>query len=134
VELAREVARAGRTQKPLVLAFVDVDGLKKTNDSLGHAAGDQLLARVVRTMRARLRPYDLIVRVGGDEFLCSLLDLTTAQAAERFALIKTDLAQSPRASITAGVAEFEPDESLDDLIGRADAALRAQRRQPPLPD
>jgi diguanylate cyclase (GGDEF)-like protein len=134
VELAREAARARRTHKPLVLAFIDVDGLKTTNDSIGHAAGDQLLARVVRTMRARLRPYDLIIRVGGDEFLYSLLDLITAQAAERFALIDTDLSQSPRASITAGIAELDPDESLDDLLSRADAALRSQRQKPPLPD
>jgi diguanylate cyclase (GGDEF)-like protein len=134
VELAREAARARRTHKPLVLAFVDVDGLKKTNDSIGHAAGDQLLARVVRTMRARLRPYDLIIRVGGDEFLCSLLDLSTAQAVERFALIKTDLAESPKTSITAGIAELGPDESVDDLIARADAALRSQRQQTLPPD
>jgi diguanylate cyclase (GGDEF)-like protein len=134
VELAREAARARRTHRPLVLAFVDVDGLKKTNDSLSHAAGDRLLVRVVSTMRARLRPYDLLIRVGGDEFLCSLLDLTTAQAAERFALINADLSQSPRASITAGIAALEPEESLDDLIGRADAALRSQRQQPPVPE
>jgi len=127
VELAREAARARRTHQPFVVALVDVDRLKATNDSLGHAAGDQLLARIVETMRAHLRPYDLITRVGGDKFLCSLMDLTTAQAADRFSVINADLAASTHASITAGIAQLNDDESLDDLIANADAALRAQR-------
>ena len=65
------MARAKRTQRSFVLAFIDVDGLKTTNDSLGHAAGDELLRRVVDTVRDHLRSYDLIVRFGGDEFLCA---------------------------------------------------------------
>lgn len=130
-ELARETARAKRTQKLLVLAFIDVDGLKVTNDSLGHAAGDRLLFRVVETMRSHLRTYDLIVRFGGDEFLCALLDLTVAQAAERFAIIDAALAKSPYVSITAGLADLRPQDSLDDLIDRADAALRAEREKRP---
>lgn len=131
VELARETARAKRTQTPLVLAFIDVDGLKATNDSLGHPAGDQLLRRVVATLRAHFRSYDLVVRFGGDEFLCALLDLNITAAAERFSLIKADLAAQPHASITAGLAELTEHDSLDDLIARADAALRTERRQRP---
>lgn len=131
VELARETARAQRTHTPLVLAFIDVDGLKAVNDSLGHAAGDQLLRRVVNTMRTHLRSYDLIVRFGGDEFLCSLLDLSMATAAERFVLINADLAAEPRASITAGLAQLGAHDSPEDLMARADAALRNERRQRP---
>ncbi len=130
VELAREMARAKRTKKALVLAFVDVDRLKATNDSFGHGAGDQLLCRVVHTMRAHLRSYDLITRVGGDEFICALPDLTTAQAVERFLIVNAELAAaSPHASITAGVTELQAEDSLEGLIARADAALRAQRQQ-----
>ena len=90
VELQREVARANRTQTPLVLAFIDVDDLKTTNDSLGHDAGDRLLRRVVHTIRTHLRSYDLIVRFGGDEFVCSMVDSSLTAAAERFALIDAD--------------------------------------------
>ncbi len=125
------MARAKRTKTPFVLAFIDVDGLKATNDSLGHYAGDQLLSGVVNTMRAHLRGYDLIVRFGGDEFLCGLLDLSMQMATERFFLINADLAASRNASITAGLAELEPGDSLDSLTARADAALRGQRRQRP---
>ncbi len=130
-EVEREVARAKRTRKPLVVAFIDVDGLKATNDSLGHFAGDQLLRHVVGTIRAYLRSYDLIVRFGGDEFLCSLLDLDTAKAAERFLLINADLAANQHASVTVGLAELAAHDSLDDLIARADAALLEQRHQRP---
>ncbi len=130
-EVEREIARAKRTRRPLVVAFVDVDGLKATNDSLGHLAGDQLLRHVVGTIRARLRSYDLIVRFGGDEFLCSLLDLDTTKAAERFMLIDADLAANQHASITVGLAELTAHDLLDDLIARADAALREQRQHRP---
>lgn len=74
--MERETARAKRTKHPFVLAFVDVDRLKATNDSLGHAAGDHLLRRTVESMRKHLRSYDLIVRFGGDEFVCALVDLS----------------------------------------------------------
>src|SRR5215213_6767825 len=65
----REVARAHRTGEPLVVAFIDVDGLKQVNDTRGHLAGDRLLQRVVELIQTHLRPYDVIVRVGGDEFV-----------------------------------------------------------------
>jgi diguanylate cyclase (GGDEF)-like protein len=128
VELERETARAKRTKQPFVLAFIDVDGLKATNDSLGHAAGDELLRRVADTMRAHFRPYDLIVRFGGDEFVCGLLDLSMAEAAKRFEVVNADLARE-QASVTAGFAELRAAEPLGDLIARADEALYSERRQ-----
>jgi GGDEF domain-containing protein len=66
VELEREVARASRTKRPFVLAFIDVDDLKAINDSHGHAAGDRLLRQIGESLRAHLRSYDLLVRYGGD--------------------------------------------------------------------
>lgn len=129
VELERDSARAKRAGEPFVLAFVDVDDLKATNDSLGHAAGDQLLRQIVATIRANLRSYDLIVRFGGDEFVCGLLDLTMEAVADRFSLVNAELAATQQASVTVGLAELEPDDSLADLIARADDALYANRQQ-----
>jgi GGDEF domain-containing protein len=66
-ELARETDRAKRTEQQFVLAFVDVDDLKATNDALGHIIGDKLLRYVADAIRAHVRSCDLIVRFGGDE-------------------------------------------------------------------
>ena len=129
VELERDSARAKRAGQPFVLVFVDVDGLKATNDSLGHAAGDQLLRQIVHTIRTHLRSYDLIVRFGGDEFVCGLLDLTMEAVADRFSLVNAELAATQQASVTVGLAKLEPADSLADLIARADDALYANRQQ-----
>lgn len=129
VELTRELARAKRTKRPFVLAFIDVDNLKGTNDALGHAAGDQLLRRTADAIRAHHRPYDLIVRFGGDEFVCGLLDVTMDQAAERFSLVKANLKATQKASVTVGLTELKADDALEDLIARADEAMYRERRQ-----
>jgi len=128
VELTREIVRAKRTNHPYVLAFIDVDGLKRRNDELGHGAGDELLRAVVDTTRAHLRPYDLIVRFGGDEFLCGLLDANIEAVEDRFSLINLDLATSHQASVTIGLAELEAEDTLEDLVARADQALYQNRR------
>jgi diguanylate cyclase (GGDEF)-like protein len=127
LELERETTRASRTDQPFVLAFIDVDGLKITNDSLGHAAGDELLRGVVESIRQHMRSYDLIVRYGGDEFLCGLLDLTVDEVAKRFELVNAELGQTRRASVTIGLAELRSHDRLEDLIKRADDALYATR-------
>jgi diguanylate cyclase (GGDEF)-like protein len=128
VELEREIARASRTKRPCVLAFIDVDDLKAINDSQGHAGGDRLLRQIGESLRAHLRSYDLMVRYGGDEFVCALAGLSMAQAANRFMLVNADLA-GKRASITAGLAELKEGDSLEDLIERADEALYRERQQ-----
>ncbi|MCA1722231.1 MAG: GGDEF domain-containing protein [Actinobacteria bacterium] len=91
-----------------------------------HAAGDRLLASVADALRHRLRSYDLIVRYGGDEFLCVLAGQTAEDAEQRLAQVNRDLA--PAGSVTAGVVSLERDESPDALVARADAALYARRR------
>lgn len=129
LELERELVRAKRTKQPFVLAFIDVDDLKATNDSRGHAAGDQLLYEAVEAVRGHIRSYDLVVRYGGDEFLCGLTNLSLAEAAERFALVNADLAANRRASVTAGFAELRAQDRLDDLVERADEAMYRAREQ-----
>ncbi|MBA2695858.1 MAG: GGDEF domain-containing protein, partial [Actinobacteria bacterium] len=68
--LEREMARSSRAREALSVAFIDVDHLKQVNDTRGHAAGDRLLQHVADALRSRLRSYDLVVRYGGDEFIC----------------------------------------------------------------
>jgi len=84
VLLDAEIDRAHRGNGRLTLAYVDVDGVKQVNNRRGHAAGDALLRDVIDAMRTNLRSYDLIVRVGGDEFVCALPDSTPDDARRRF--------------------------------------------------
>jgi diguanylate cyclase (GGDEF)-like protein len=128
-EVSRELDRAHRTGTPLVLAFVDVDDLKGVNDNQGHLAGDRLLQRVGETLRANVRPYDVIVRYGGDELVCAMPNLNAAEARERFTSIVAALtAVDPSHSVTFGLAEAEPTDSMRKLIARADADLLEARR------
>ncbi len=129
-ELEHEVDRAHRTNKQLVVGYVDVVGLKAVNDTAGHGAGDELLRCAVRTIRAHLRSYDLIVRLGGDEFLCVLSDVTTPTAAARFDAIRNALAEDPAApEIRLGIGALLPDDTAADLVSRADAALPTGSRR-----
>jgi diguanylate cyclase (GGDEF)-like protein len=126
--MTREMARARRTEQPLLVAYVDVDGLKTINDSLGHAAGDTTLLRVANALQAGLRSYDVIIRYGGDEFVCVITGLSMAEAEERFERIITDLAGGAEyRSITVGLAHMQPDDTPEGLVARADAALYGQR-------
>ena len=126
--LQHELDRVRRSGESLMLAFVDVDGLKATNDRLGHAAGDARLRDVAHAMRSKLRSYEPLVRYGGDEFLCSLAGVSLASAKARFEEI--DLVLGGRdhpGSMSVGLAELQPNETLTDLIDRADQALIAAR-------
>ena len=135
VELDRELARARRSGRGLLLAYLDVDGLKATNDSLGHQAGDQLLRTFAETTRANLRPYDLFVRWGGDEFICGLSDMTVAHANERFSRINAILVTMAGASVAVGLAELRDGDTVEQLVDRADQAMYRERSQrPPEPD
>ncbi len=126
--IQREIDRIERTNEALVIAFVDVDGLKAINDSNGHSAGDKVLQDVARCIKIGLRPYDIIMRYGGDEFVCSLAGERLAGIRERFNEIATRIAEATSgASISVGLAECVPQESVSDLIARADQAMLEAR-------
>jgi len=127
-ELRNEIDRARRTGGNLIAAFVDVDGLKAVNDRLGHAAGDVLLREVAEGLMRHVRSYDLVVRLGGDEFLCALPGITADEARARLIELGVELrAAEVAGSITFGLAELRDGESRDSLIARADLDLLATR-------
>ncbi len=130
VELAREIESAGRSGQALAVAFVDVDHLKLVNDEHGHAAGDRMLARVVSTLRGRLRAHDLIFRYGGDEFVCAIAGLSVSGAAKRLSAVNASLAEGPDGgSVTMGFAGLRRGDSPEDLIARADVELYRRRQE-----
>ena len=128
LQLERDLGRARRNGEPLVLAFADVDHLKLLNDRRGHAVGDRLLSRLVETLQGQLRPHDLVIRFGGDEFVCVVTGLGLDEVAHRLADVNVLLArETPPGGVTIGLAQLQPDETAHELIERADAALYLQR-------
>ena len=132
------LATARRNQTEVGVMFVDLDNFKTINDSLGHYAGDELLKRVASRVQSCLRGVDLVGRLGGDEFLVVLADLTDAEdiapVAEKIASIISepfsleDQVLSVSASI--GVSVYPRDgETPDSLIRNADAAMYLAKEQ-----
>lgn len=131
-----ESARARRHGTPLAAVMIDLDDFKKLNDSAGHVAGDRALLHVVQTLRASLRPMDLLARIGGEEF-CVLLPATgvadAVRAVERGLHL---LATSPlrfegtehKLTFSGGASGWRSGESLNALLKRADQALYAAKR------
>ncbi len=126
--LMQEVERARRGDGRFVVAFLDLDGLKGINDRDGHAAGDHALRAVAGALRRRLRSFDPVLRYGGDEFVAGMGGVGLEDAQVRFQSIADDLRVEEGISISVGMAGLAPEESVDELIERADAALTQQRR------
>lgn len=131
-----KLLRNSRDRKKVIL-FIDLDGLKRINDCHGHAAGDEALCVVARTLRRTFRTSDLIARVGGDEFvvLASLSGAEIASVEIRLSTHLSDLSRDPqsglaRLSVSVGLVDYLPDRSLHDLVSLADTAMyRAKRRK-----
>jgi len=123
--LSNEIDRARRSDGRFVLAFVDVDDLKVVNDRDGHAAGDRVLQTVVEAIRARLRSFDPIIRYGGDEFVCGLSAADLAEAEYRFVEIAEAIDAGAHVGISVGFAALDPEETVDELMERADVAMLA---------
>jgi diguanylate cyclase (GGDEF)-like protein/PAS domain S-box-containing protein len=134
--LDHELQRARRSGQGVALMFIDLDGFKTINDSLGHAAGDRLLQEVARRLRASIRDADTASRLGGDEFLVVMTDLAHPEdagvlAGKLLALLAepVDLAER-RVTVSAsiGVAVFPQDGGdRGTLMMAADSAMYAAK-------
>ena len=127
-QLRQALARAHRSGEPLVVAFLDVDHLKRINDERGHAYGDRLLQEVGLALRQGLRSYDVLARYGGDEFVCALVDARLPLAERRFRDIAEVLSKAiAGGSISVGFAELHENETLEAVIHRADRDMYERR-------
>jgi diguanylate cyclase (GGDEF)-like protein len=128
----RLLDRAHRDGVPEVnLAVIDIDHFKSINDRFGHAAGDQVLFEVARRLETLVRPNDLCVRLGGEEFAVFWTGAPADMAAAMAERIRLAISIRPfqtregllRCTVSIGLCRTKPDESLDDFIDRADQAL-----------
>lgn len=126
--LAAEISRAQRFRHELAVLILDLDHFKETNDTHGHAAGDQLLREVAALLEASARQGDTVARWGGEEFVVVLPETSlegAAQLAERLraAIGTISLGGATRTSASCGVAALLAGDTADSLLAAADSAL-----------
>jgi diguanylate cyclase (GGDEF)-like protein len=136
--LAHRLATVDRRQTGFAVLFLDIDDFKVVNDTLGHAAGDRLLVDAASRLRAALRTGDTAARVGGDEFVVLLDDVSNKEAALVVAERLNEALSAPYefgtdgriATASIGVA-VGPDglETADDVVAAADAAMYDAKRR-----
>ncbi|GEK47518.1 hypothetical protein HPA02_18010 [Bisbaumannia pacifica] len=119
--LTREMALATRHATPLSLALLDLDHFRRFNECQGRAGGDALLRTLVEAWQAALRPSDLLVRFGGEEFVVVLPDTDDEACLAVLERLRQRVPYGQTCS--AGFARYRPGESPDALIQRADQAL-----------
>ena len=129
--VAHALARADRRPGVLAVLFVDLDGFKDVNDSLGHAEGDHLLCKVAERLRACVRPADSAARLGGDEFAVLLEDLSSQDEAAAVADRLLDALAAPfvvggrevTVGASIGIALNSRTDTVDTLLRSADVAM-----------
>ena len=133
----QQLKLANRKQHGLLLMFLDLDGLKKINDTHGHRAGDEALAAVADAMRESFRDSDVLGRIGGDEFAALALEAHANDGSILIDRLLSSLqARSERAdlasplTVSVGTAYFDPEDAttLEELIAIADRRMYERKR------
>jgi diguanylate cyclase (GGDEF)-like protein len=136
------------TGEPVAVVLLDLDRFKLVNDTRGHATGDTVLREVAYRLRKELRAYDLVYRIGGEEFVVLLLGATPAATSATAEMLRAAVASEPivglHLTVSVGIAASATGTAFiwDEVFARADAALyraKADGRnrvavEPPVPD
>jgi diguanylate cyclase (GGDEF)-like protein len=129
---------AMRESSPFAIMFADLNGLKKINDSMGHAVGDGALRRVAAVLKASVRDADIVARLGGDEFVILLhhadptnVDLVGARVRQRLSEDTTPGVGVGTLSVSIGTAFYAPDHpaSVAELLGEADRNMYVDKQR-----
>ena len=133
--LQEEIAEAEKSGEPLVLLALDFDRFKEINDKHGHAAGDLALKEFSRRLQRAIRACDVPIRVGGDEFLVIFPECTLEKIPEIMSRMDsiafTFAGHKIAVSFSQGAAQFQPNDTPETMIRRADERLYAQKAKRP---
>ena len=133
-QLANELTRANRFDRPLSVILADLDLLRNINNTYGHLAGDEVLVGIAHAMKSAVRDYDVVCRFGGEEFAILLPETTITQAFERAELIRKRVEgleftvatsmQPIRVTLSLGVSQRESfSQNQEEITHNADLAL-----------
>lgn len=140
VTIAEEQLKlARRTGQGMAVAFIDLNGMKSINDSLGHEAGDRALIAIAGILKSTFRNSDVIGRLGGDEFVALTIGVDADAVSRLLDRLQETLARhneqpaaAPSLSFSVGVAHYDPassiSASIDELIAEADQAMYIQKQ------
>jgi two-component system, cell cycle response regulator len=137
--LQREIARGARQQASMTIILADIDHFKRVNDTFGHAAGDEVLKEVTRRLKVDLRPYDLVGRYGGEEFLILLPGCSLENGKRRADAIRSLVCKGPvqtpfgTSSVTVSMGLTETsvcrDCSVSEFLREADLSLYEAKKK-----
>jgi diguanylate cyclase (GGDEF)-like protein len=135
--LSQSLAKARRENRKVALLYIDLDGFKLINDSLGHGAGDALLGQVAQRLKSRFRQSDTLARIGGDEFTLILDNVQTWADGDKAAVSVLEVLKEPfeleghsiKMTASIGISIF-PDHGNEggQLLQQADCAMFAAKR------
>lgn len=123
IDLERSIAEVNRYGINLSVLMMDIDYFKKYNDTHGHPAGDRLLSEIGKVLAEEVREVDLVARYGGEEFIVVLPDTGLNGALITAERIRRAVSEGLGVTVSIGAAEYHKEQKMEELIGRADAAL-----------
>ena len=135
IDIAQCLANFCQTGHVFTLAMIDLDKFKRFNDTYGHQAGDEVLRGTGRVLRRVLRESDSIARYGGEEFVVLFSRATLAEVQRALTRLRKAMAATvfefpagrPQVTMSIGAAQIAPDDDVEKIVARADAALYASK-------
>ncbi len=136
-ELGRSLAYVKRYRANAALVYLDLDEFKPVNDRHGHAAGDAVLKAISAALLREVRASDIVARIGGDEFVVLLWNMTDSDALDKAAALERAVYATPVrwgastmvVGASAGVAFVGPLDTPAEVLARADAAMYARKTE-----